>query len=297
MAGLMARASKLGRLAGELVEFVKFQHTLFALPFILASMLVAAAGWPAWWQVGWIVAAAVGARTTAMAFNRIVDRDLDAANVRTQGRALPAGRLSPAAAYGLMLVAAGLFVFAAWQLNLLCFVLSFAALAVICGYSYAKRFTAWSHAWLGLALAIGPVGAWLAVQGALALPPVALAFAVLCWVAGFDIIYATQDLEFDRLTGLHSAVVRFGLGRSLIIAAGLHGLFVLGLALFGLLAGLGRIYAAGVVVTTVLVVWQHSLVSPKDLTRVNQAFFVLNAATSVVVLAATAADVWLQAAG
>jgi 4-hydroxybenzoate polyprenyltransferase len=297
MAGLMARASKLGRLAGELVEFVKFQHTLFALPFILASMLVAAAGWPAWWQVGWIVAAAVGARTTAMAFNRIVDRDLDAANVRTQGRALPAGRLSPAAAYGLMIVAAGLFVFAAWQLNLLCFVLSFAALAVICGYSYAKRFTAWSHAWLGLALAIGPVGAWLAVQGALSLPPVALAFAVLCWVAGFDIIYATQDLEFDRLTGLHSAVVRFGLGRSLIIAAGLHGLFVLGLALFGLLAGLGRIYAAGVVVTTVLVVWQHSLVSPTDLRRADQAFFVLNAAASVVILAATVMDVWLQAAG
>jgi 4-hydroxybenzoate polyprenyltransferase len=167
----------------ELLDFVKFQHTLFALPFILASMLVATAGRPTWWQLGWILAAAVGARTSAMAFNRIVDRELDELNVRTRDRALPARRLSLAVAYAVTLAPAVLFVIAAGMLNPLCFTLSFPALAVLWGYSYSKRFTAWSHLWLGLALAIGPVGAWLAVRGAFALAPMIMAAGVICVIS------------------------------------------------------------------------------------------------------------------
>lgn len=279
--------------AGSLLRLVKFEHTLFALPFALISTVVCAHGWPAARQLFFIVLACVGARTAAMAFNRIVDRELDARNVRTRDRELPTGKVALWEAYALLIAAALVFVLSALALNQLCFWLSFPALGVLLGYSYTKRFTAWSHSILGLALAIAPVGAWLAIAGRFDAAPLALSAAVIMWVAGFDIIYATLDVEFDRREGLHSAVRRLGVPGALRLAAMLHVAFVAALLLFGHLAELGAAYFVGAAAAGALIVVQHAIVRPNDPGRINAAFFVVNGVISVGLLGATAIDIWV----
>lgn len=275
-----------------ILEMIKFEHTLFALPFALMSMLLAADGFPAGSTVGWILVAMVGARSCAMAFNRLVDQEFDRLNPRTADRALPAGRLTRSQVWIFTVVAGGLLVLAAGKLNRLALALSPVALVVICGYSFTKRFTDWSHLVLGLALAIAPVGAWIAVRGEFSLPALILAAAVVLWVAGFDIIYACQDVDFDRQVGLHSLPQRWGIAPALWFSRLLH------LAMVGLLGTLFFVarlhlpYLIGVMVVAGLLAYEQSLVKPHDLSRVNAAFFTTNGFVSVGLLVFTAIDVW-----
>lgn len=285
-------------------EFVRFSHTVFALPFALTSMIVAARdnqGWPGGRVLILILAAMVCARTCAMAFNRIVDREFDRANPRTAGRHLPAGRISLASARALCLLGAAGLVAAAWFLNPLCFYLSPVALAVICFYSWTKRFTDFTHVFLGLALALAPLGAWLAVKGAFAWWPLAesaalpllLAAAVVFWLIGFDIIYALQDYEFDRAQGLRSLVVRWGPDKALRAAFTSH-LITWGLlAAFGLLSGFRVAYFAGLIVILACLLLEHWLARRRSVNWINIAFFRLNALISVLFLVVTAAEVIL----
>ncbi len=278
----------------DFLSLVVFAHTVFALPFALLSAVLAAGGAPSLRTLGWILVAMVGARSAAMSFNRIVDRHIDAKNPRTARREIPAGVISPAAAALFCAGSAALFVVAAAQLNRLCLWLSPVALAIVLGYSYAKRYTAAAHLVLGLSLAIAPVGAWVAVTGAFALPPVLLGFAVLFWVAGFDVIYSLQDEEFDRKEGLRSIPARFGAERALQIARLFHGAtLVLLYAVFLSVHG-GWLFGAAVVVAGGFLVRQHRLVSPSDLSRVDAAFFTANGWLSVAVLVLGAADVFLR---
>jgi 4-hydroxybenzoate polyprenyltransferase len=269
---------------------IKFQHTLFALPFALAGMVLGAGGLPEARTAIWVVVAMVGARSAAMAFNRIVDREIDARNPRTAGRPLPTGRLSVGFAWGFTLAAAAGFVAAAAMLNPLCLALSPIALAVILGYSFTKRFTSASHFVLGLALGMAPMGGWLAARGAFALPPLLLTAAVLAWTAGFDILYACQDLDFDRRERLFSIPARWGAAWALRLAAGLHVVTVAMLAALVPVAGLGWIYLGGIALIAALLLYEHSLVSPDDLRRLDVAFFRVNAWVSVIVLLAICAD-------
>jgi 4-hydroxybenzoate polyprenyltransferase len=263
------------------------------------GMMLAAEGWPSWRTVGWIVVAMVGARSAAMGFNRLVDRKIDAENPRTATRALPAGQVSPGWVAGFVAVSAALLVVACWRLNPLTLALSPIALAVVLGYSFTKRFTWASHLVLGLALAIAPIGAWAAVRGTLGPTPFLLAGAVLLWVAGFDVLYALQDLDFDRRRGLHSIPARFGVVGSLWISGMLHALMLGVLAVLPAVyaAGdgepLGWIYGAGWLGCLLLVTYQHWLVRPADLSRLDAAFFQANGALSLWLFAATAADLLL----
>ena len=278
----------------DFLSLVVFAHTVFALPFALLSAVLAANGVPHGRTLLWILVAMVGARSAAMSFNRIVDRHIDARNPRTARREIPAGVVSPAAAALFCVGSAALFVLAAAQLNRLCLYLSPVALAIVLGYSYAKRVTSFAHLFLGLALAIAPVGAWVAVTGAFAVPPVLLGFAVLFWVAGFDVIYSLQDEEFDRAEGLRSIPARFGAARALQIARLFHGTtLVLLYAVFLAVSG-GWLFGAAVVVAGLFLVRQHRLVSPGDLSRVNAAFFTANGWLSVAVFVLGAADVLLR---
>lgn len=278
----------------DFLSLVVFAHTVFALPFALLSAVLAAGGVPELRTLGWILAAMVGARSAAMSFNRIVDRHIDSRNPRTARREIPAGVVSPLAAGLFCAASAALLVVAAAQLNRLCLSLSPVALAIVLGYSFAKRVTAAAHLLLGLALAIAPVGAWVAVTGAFALPPVLLGFAVLFWVAGFDVIYSLQDEEFDRTEGLRSIPARFGAARALRIARLFHGAtLVLLYAVFLAVDG-GWLFGAAVVVAGAFLVRQHRLVSPADLSRVNAAFFTANGWLSVAVFVLGAADVLLR---
>lgn len=278
----------------DFLSLVVFAHTVFALPFALLSAVLASGGVPDPRKLAWILVAMVGARSAAMSFNRIVDRHIDARNPRTARREIPAGVVSPAAAALFCGGSAALLVVAAAQLNRLCLYLSPVALAIVLGYSYAKRFTAAAHLVLGLSLAIAPVGAWVAVTGAFALPPVLLGLAVLFWVAGFDVIYSLQDLEFDRREGLRSIPARFGAARALQIARLFHGAtLVLLYAVFVVVNG-GWLFGAAVVVAGGFLVRQHRLVSPTDLSRVDAAFFTANGWLSVAVLVLGAADVFLR---
>ncbi len=277
------------------LEMIKFEHTLFALPFAFLGMLLAAHGWPAWGKVGWIVVAMVGARSAAMGWNRLIDRRIDAANPRTAGRALPAGLVSPAAVALFVAASAALLVVAAWQLNPLALALSPLALAILFLYSYTKRFTWASHLVLGLSLAGAPLGAWIAIRGDVTAVPLCLAGAVLLWVAGFDILYALQDLEFDRRTGLSSIPARFGIVGSLWLSGAFH------LAMLGLLALLPRLYPAlgggfwlGWAGCLALLVYQHWVVRPGDLRRLDAAFFQANGLLSIWLFAATALDILLS---
>jgi 4-hydroxybenzoate polyprenyltransferase len=268
-------------------NFVRLPHTVFALPFALLGVVAASYAYAVTWRtLGLVILAFTAARFVALGFNRIADRELDARNPRTKNRELPAGRLTLGQAWAAVLVAAAAFLAAAWALNPLCFALAPIALAVVVGYSYAKRFAWWSHVWLGLGDAIaGPAG-YLAVAGRWSEPgwPLgALAAAVTFWVAGFDVLYALQDESFDRAEGLHSAVVRFGPARSLRLAKLMHGVAVVSLVAFGAGAGLGWPYFAGVALGMGLIAWEHRLVKPGDLSRLDAAFFTLNGIVSIVV--------------
>jgi 4-hydroxybenzoate polyprenyltransferase len=271
---LVSRARVFGRM-------IRFSHSVFALPFALASAAIAAGGRVPWRALPWIVVAMVGARSAAMGFNRLADQRLDARNPRTASRELPRGLLSRGEVWLFVLVSAAALVGAAAMLNPLCLVLSPVALAIVLGYSYTKRFTSLSHVVLGLALGIAPVGAWLAVRGAFAPAPIVLALAVLCWVAGFDVIYACQDVDFDRREGLRSLPARLGPPRALAVARGLHVLAVALLASLAALAPLHPVYLAGVASVAVLLVYEHSLVSAEDLSRVDAAFFTVNGWISI----------------
>lgn len=282
------------RTLSTVLEMIKFEHTLFALPFAFLGMLLAAQGWPSWRVVFWIVVAMVGARSAAMAFNRLVDRRIDAANPRTATRALPAGLVTPGAVAAFTAASAALLVLAAWQLNPLTLALSPVALAILFLYSYTKRFTWGAHLVLGLSLAGAPLGAWIAVRGDVQATPLLLAGAVLTWVAGFDILYALQDLEFDRRTGLFSIPARFGVIGALWISAFLHaGTLVLLALIPRVYPDLGPAYWIGWAGCLALIAYQHWVVRPGDLSRLNAAFFTANGALSVWLFAATALDILL----
>jgi 4-hydroxybenzoate polyprenyltransferase len=276
------------------LSLVTFAHTIFALPFALLAAVLAAGGVPPAGKLLWIVVAMVGARSAAMAFNRIADRAIDGMNVRTKTRDIPAGRVSVLEASVFCALSAAVFVLAAWRLNPLCLALSPVALLVVLGYSYTKRVTAFSHLVLGLGLAIAPVGAWIAVTGAFDLPPVALGLCVLFWVAGFDVIYSLQDEDFDRAHGLFSLPARLGARRALNVSTAFHALSLsLLYAVFVLVSG-GAAFGAGVVTAGAFLVRQHALVKPGDLTRVDGAFFTANGWLSVAVFVCGAADVFLR---
>jgi 4-hydroxybenzoate polyprenyltransferase len=271
------------------VNFVKLPHTLFALPFALLGVVAASFSFPITARTaGLVVVAFTAARWVAMGFNRIADREFDAANARTRNRELPRGALSLAQAWASVVLAAALFVVAAWGLNPLCFRLAPLALAWVTLYSLSKRFTWWPHLWLGMSLAIAPVGGWLAVTGGWSDPAwllLAISVAVATWVAGFDIFYALPDEAFDRATGLRSAVVRLGVHRSILLAKLLHGITIPALVLLGWGVGFGAWYYAGVVVAAGILVYEHRLVQHDDLSRLNSAFFTMNAVMSVTVFA------------
>lgn len=276
------------------LEMIKFEHTLFALPFALTSMVLAAHGFPGWGILFWILIAMVGARSAAMAFNRLIDREYDAKNPRTAMRALPAGLLSPRFVIWFIIVSSALLVLAAWQLNPLALMLSPLALALVFFYSLTKRFTAWSHAWLGLALSVAPIGAWVAVRGQLfEAPPLLLGAAVVCWLIGFDTIYALQDVEFDRNAGLNSLPVKFGPQRALTIGRIAHALMVLLLVGVGIAAKLGFIWFGAVALCGVLIAVEHTIIKPDDLKRLNIAFFNINVAVGFILLAASILDIYL----
>ena len=277
-----------------LLEMIKFQHSIFALPFAVAAALAATGGQARWREFGWILVAMVAARSAAMAFNRWADAGLDAENPRTAGRAIPKGEVSRGGALAFAVVAAGAFVGAAAMLNRLTLLLSPVALAVVLFYSFTKRFTALCHFFLGLSLAIAPVGAWLAIRGRFDLLPLLLAAGVLLWTAGFDILYACQDVEFDRRRGLHSIPVALGVPGALRVAAILHGLSVAVFALPIVFCGFGAWYGAGVGLIAVLLAYEHRLVRPDDLARVNRAFFHVNAVVSVGIMGALLADLYAR---
>ena len=269
------------------LRFVRFSHTIFALPFALGSMLVAAHGLPGWKTIALIVLAMVCARTAAMTFNRLADWEIDQRNPRTADRHR---LISRAAAIALLVVTAGAFVATTWFINRLCFWLSPVALAIVFFYSLTKRFTSFSHFYLGLALSVSPVGAWLAVRGEFAFAPLVLALAVLLWVAGFDIIYATQDHEFDRGAGLRSLVVRLGVSRSLAWAQRLHWIMLGVLAGFGWVAQLGAVFYASLVLVAGALIYEHRSAARLDVAAINRAFFSSNAFVGVVFVAAIFID-------
>ncbi len=276
------------------LEMIKIEHTLFALPFAFLGAVLAAGGIPSAWQIVWIIAAMVGARSTAMAFNRIADKDYDARNPRTKLRAIPAGILSTGFVWGFTIISAALFLVSAAMLNRLTLVLSPVALASIVLYSYTKRWTLLSHLVLGWCLAIAPTGAWIAVRGAIDSPiPLLLSLVVMLWTAGFDVLYACQDFEFDRREGLYSIPARFGIAQSLWIARTLHaGAFAALVALY-FLTNLGAIALLGVIATGALLIYQHTLVRADDLSRLNAAFFTTNAFVSVILFITFGSAVFL----
>ncbi len=271
---------------GEFLEMIKVSHSVFALPFALAALFIAEEGRPSPILLLEVAAACVLARTAAMAWNRFADAAIDARNPRTRGRAIPAGRLSRGAALAAAIASAALFVIVAGAINRLALALSPVALIVLLGYSYTKRFTAHSHLVLGLALGLSPVGAWVAARGEVALLPAVLGAAVLFWTAGFDLIYACQDIAFDRGEGLRSIPARWGAARALVLSRTFHVLTVALLGVVGVLGSLGWIYGAGVAAVAVLLIYEHSLVKPDDLSRVDQAFFAANGIVSLAFLSA-----------
>ncbi|GAC1399056.1 MAG: putative 4-hydroxybenzoate polyprenyltransferase [Pyrinomonadaceae bacterium] len=273
----------LSRNISTTLEMIKIEHTLFALPFAFLGAILAAQGIPTMWQSWWITVAMVGARSAAMAFNRISDRKIDAANPRTKMRAIPAGQLSLGFAWAFTIAASAIFFLAAAMLNRLTLILAPVALGSILFYSYTKRFTSLSHIVLGWCLSIAPTGAWIAVRGAFDSPvPFLLSLVVLLWTAGFDVLYACQDYEFDRQTNLRSIPARVGIKNALWISRGLHACAFAALVALFLSVALGVLALIGVIATGALLVYQHSLVRADDLTRLNAAFFTTNAFVSVI---------------
>jgi len=277
------RHSLLGSLRTTL-EMIKVEHSVFALPFALMGALLAARGLPSGRQILWIVVAMVGARSAAMSFNRLIDRHIDAQNPRTAQRALPAGALSVRFVTSFALISSAILIFAAYELNSLAFRLSPVALGILLVYSFTKRFTIWSHVVLGFCLGIAPAAAWIAVRGSLSWTVLLLTAAVTLWTAGFDIIYACQDVDFDRQAGLHSVPKRWGIGRALWISSLLHVLMALLLVWLALAEHLGWISLAGVAVTGLLLIYEHHLVKPSDLSRLDAAFFNTNGWIGVLLL-------------
>jgi len=269
---------------------IKWEHSVFALPFALCGAMLAAGGVPSLRQLLWIVVAMVAARSAAMSFNRLADASIDALNPRTQARALPAGILTHGFVRTFVLFSAGVFLLAAWELNRLAFLLSPLALAVLLVYSYTKRFTRWSHVVLGFALGIAPAAAWIAVRGSLDARILLLTAAVTFWVAGFDVLYACQDVEFDRSAGLHSIPRYFGVAKSLWIARLFHALMMTLLLLVVGAFALGPIAITGVGVVLLLIGYEHSLVSKDDLSKLNAAFFTMNGVIAVVFFVFVALD-------
>jgi 4-hydroxybenzoate polyprenyltransferase len=285
-------------LLARFASFVKLPHTLFALPFALLGVLAASMRAPVSWRtVVTVVLAFSAARWVAMGFNRIADRAFDARNPRTAGRELPRGALTLTQAWISVVIAGAVFILCAWLLNPLCLILSPLALGWVMAYSLSKRFTWWPHLWLGLSLAMAPAGGYLAVTGRWSDPwwllPV-IALGVATWVAGFDIFYALPDEQFDRSLGLKSAVVRLGARRSILLAKLLHGVTIPALAVFGLGAGFGAWYFAGVVIAAGILAYEHHLVKPDDLSRLNAAFFTMNGVMSVTVFGFALLDVLLD---
>jgi 4-hydroxybenzoate polyprenyltransferase len=277
------------------LEMIKFEHTLFALPFAFLGAVLAADGLPTVWQIVWITVAMIGARSAAMSFNRIIDRKFDAENPRTANRELPSEKLSIGFAWTFFAASVALFLLASYELNRLTFLLSPVALLSILGYSYAKRFTNFSHLILGWALAISPTGAWIAVRGAIdSEVPILLSLLVMMWTAGFDVLYACQDFEYDRQKGLRSIPARFGIKNSLMIARIFHAQAFFVLILLYLMTGLGWLALIGVIATGALMIYQHTLVKPNDLSRLNAAFFTTNAFVSVILFLTFGAAVFVE---
>jgi 4-hydroxybenzoate polyprenyltransferase len=273
------------------LEMIKWEHSVFALPFALCGALLAAGGFPTAHQLLWIIVAMVAARSAAMAFNRLVDASIDAANPRTSARALPAGQLTQVFVTTFIVVSSAIFVVAAAQLNRLALWLSPLALAILLLYSYTKRFTRWSHLVLGFALGIAPAAAWIAVRGSLDPRILLLTAAVTFWVAGFDVLYACQDFKFDRQSGLHSIPRFFGVPRALWVARAFHGIMLALLIALLWSFGLGKVASTGVVVVAALLTYEHSLVSADDLSKLNAAFFTMNGVISVLFFVFVAGDV------
>jgi 4-hydroxybenzoate polyprenyltransferase len=276
------------------LEMIKWEHSVFALPFALTGAVLAAGGWPTLRVLCWIVVCMVAARSAAMAFNRLADASLDAENPRTAMRALPAGALSNGFVGGFVLVSVAVFVLGAAMLNRMTLELAPVALGVVLAYSYMKRLTRWSHLVLGLALGIAPTAAWIAVRGSLDWRIVVLTGAVLLWVGGFDVLYACQDFEHDRKVGLNSVPQAFGLVAAFWIARVMHLGMLLMLCWLVVLFGLGKIAMVGIALVAILLLYEHSIVSPKDLRRMNAAFFTLNGVISVVFFGFVAADVLMR---
>ena len=276
------------------LEMIKWEHSVFALPFALCGAMLAAGGLPTWHQLAWIIVAMVSARSAAMAFNRLADASIDAANPRTATRALPTGVLTPGFVATFVLIACGIFVLAASQLNRTTLWLSPVALGIVLFYSYAKRFTRWSHLFLGFALGIAPAAAWIAVRGSLDPRILLLTAAVTFWVGGFDVIYACQDYEFDRNYDLHSVPRHFGIHAGLWVARAFH-LVMLGLLVALVITfGLGKLAIAGLVAVAALLSYEHSLVRHDDLSQLNAAFFTMNGVISVVFFGFVAGDLLLR---
>ncbi len=276
------------------LEMIKIEHTLFALPFAFLGAVLAARGIPTTWQIVWITVAMVGARSTAMAFNRIADKDYDARNPRTKMRAIPAGVLSVTFVWGFILIAAAIFFLAAAMLNRLTLILSPVALASVVLYSYTKRWTLLAHLILGWCLSIAPTGAWIAVRGTIdSAIPLLLSLVVMLWTTGFDILYACQDYDFDRREDLYSIPARFGIAQSLWISRALHaGAFAALVALY-FVTNLGILALVGLVATGALLIYQHTLVRANDLSRLNAAFFTTNAFVSVILFLTFGSAVFL----
>jgi 4-hydroxybenzoate polyprenyltransferase len=273
---------------------IKFEHSIFALPFALTGAMLAVRGWPTWRQMLWLIVAMVGARSAAMTFNRIVDLKLDALNPRTRMRPLPSGQISLRFALGFTLLSGALLVLAAHELNPLAFKLSPLALAVLIAYSYTKRFTVLSHVVLGACLGMSPIAAWIALRGEVSLSVLLLGGAVTLWTAGFDIIYACQDVDFDHALGLHSVPRRYGITAALYASAILHVLMLVLLVMVARMENLGWIALVGLLFVAALLTYEHALVKPSDLSRVNAAFFNVNGYISVLFFVTWAADILIH---
>lgn len=295
--GWLSMASEASTIMGKLWEYgrmIRFAHSIFLLPFALSALLLAPSRELTVSRLFWILLALVSARSAAMGFNRIADRRLDAANPRTANRSLPTGRIGLLEAWAFVLVSSGVFLLAAASLNTLAMLLAPPALGFVLAYSYTKRFTLLSHLWLGLGTAMAPAGVWVAVTGGLEWRILILVGSVALWVAGFDVLYACQDVDFDRRWGLFSVPARFGVGRALWVARGFHTVCFTGFVWVGTLFHMGIIYLVGVLLIGVLFVIEHSMVSERDLCRINEAFFTVNGFVSVLYLLSVAADKWLR---
>jgi 4-hydroxybenzoate polyprenyltransferase len=279
------------------LEMIRWEHSVFALPFALCGAMLAARGVPTIHQLVWIVVAMVAARSAAMAFNRLADADFDAANPRTSARAIPAGVLTPRFVRSFVVFSSAVFMVSAWELNRLAFLLSPFALCLLLAYSYTKRWTRWSHLVLGFALGIAPAAAWIAVRASLDPRILLLTAAVTFWVGGFDVLYACQDVEFDRRANLHSIPRYSGVGRSLWVARGFHALMFLSLVALLRAFDLGTFAVLGVAAILLLLVYEHSLVSEHDLSRLNAAFFAMNGVIAIVFFIFVAIDLLLKSAG